>query len=96
MNDKTKPRKRASRKESGSSAVEQEYMRQFINNPAHVNARERYLMTEIAPCYIRQIRRILFSLDCGRAYSVKAYINNVLEAHFMEYAGLINTKILKL
>lgn len=96
MNDKTKPRKRASRKEAESSTKEQEYMRQFINYPAHVNARERYLMTEIAPCHIRKIRQILFSVDCGRACSVKSYINNVLEAHFKEYAGLITTKISKI
>lgn len=96
MNDNSKPRKRTSPKEVVSSTVEQRYMRQFINNPAHVNTRERYLMTEIAPGYIRQIRQILFSLDCGRACSVKAYVNNVLDAHFKEYAGLINTKFTKI
>ena len=47
-------------------------------------------MSEIDPEFIWKIRRILFHKKKGKVCSIKAYINNVLAAHFEEFADIID------
>ncbi|GFI13739.1 hypothetical protein IMSAGC008_01273 [Muribaculaceae bacterium] len=75
------------------SRKEKRYMEMFINSMTHVRPQEKYNMVDINPSYVHAIKKILFSQDCGHKCSVKAYINNVLAAHFEEYADIINSKI---
>lgn len=72
---------------------EKEYMDSFVRNMAYMAPEEKFTPTEIAPDFIWKIRKILFCRQKGRVCSVKAYINNVLDAHFDEYADIINPKL---
>lgn len=91
MNNIFKSRK-AANKVARKSEKEQRYMALFINNSVHVRPQEKYLMVDIYPEFVHTIKKILISQDCGsgRKCSVKAYVNNVLAAHFEEYADIIN------
>lgn len=72
---------------------EREYMDKFVRNMAYMAPEEKFTPTEIDPDFIWKIRKILFCRQKGRVCSVKAYINNVLAAHFDEYADIINPKL---
>lgn len=72
---------------------EKEYMDRFVRNMAYMAPEEKFTPTEIDPDFIWKIRKILFCRQKGRVCSVKAYINNVLAAHFDEYADIINPKL---
>ena len=83
--------------EHGKSNVdpdrEHEYMERFVRNMAYMAPEVKFTQTEIDPEFIWKIRQILFCREKGRVCSVKAYINNVLAAHFEEYADIINSKL---
>lgn len=85
-----KPVKKISSPESDR---EKEYMDRFVRNMAYMAPEEKFTPTEIDPDFIWKIRKILFCRQKGRVCSVKAYINNVLAAHFDEYADIINPKL---
>lgn len=72
---------------------EREYMERFVRNMAYMAPEVKFTQTEIDPEFIWKIRQILFCREKGRVCSVKAYINNVLAAHFEEYADIINSKL---
>lgn len=78
---------------SPESDREKEYMERFVRNMAYMAPEEKFTPTEIDPDFIWKIRKILFCRQKGRVCSVKAYINNVLAAHFDEYADIINPKL---
>ncbi len=78
---------------SSESDREKEYMDRFVRNMAYMAPEEKFTPTEIDPDFIWKIRKILFCRQKGRVCSVKAYINNVLAAHFDEYADIINPKL---
>ena len=78
---------------SSESNREKEYMDRFVRNMAYMAPEEKFTPTEIDPDFIWKIRKILFCRQKGRVCSVKAYINNVLAAHFEEYADIINPKL---
>lgn len=78
---------------SPESDREKEYMDRFVRNMAYMAPKEKFTPTEIDPDFIWKIRKILFCRQKGRVCSVKAYINNVLAAHFDEYADIINPKL---
>lgn len=78
---------------SPESDREKEYMDRFVRNMAYMAPEEKFTPTEIDPDFIWKIRKILFCRQKGRVCSVKAYINNVLAAHFDEYADIINPKL---
>lgn len=78
---------------SSESDREKEYMDRFVRNMAYMAPEEKFTPTEIDPDFIWKIRKILFCRQKGRVCSVKAYINNVLAAHFEEYADIINPKL---
>ena len=50
------------------------------------------MMVDIYPDFVHAIKKILISQERGHKCTVKAYINNVLAAHFEEYADIINSK----
>ena len=72
---------------------ENEYMEKFVRNMRYMAPEDKFTTTEIDPDFIWKIRKILFCRKKGRVCSVKAYINNVLAAHFDEYADIINPKL---
>lgn len=72
---------------------ENEYMEKFVRNMTYMAPEDKFTTTEIDPDFIWKIRQILFCRKKGRVCSVKAYINNVLAAHFEEYADIINPKL---
>ena len=51
---------------------------------------DKFQVSEIDPEFIWKIRRILFHKKKGKVCSIKAYINNVLAAHFEEFADIID------
>lgn len=53
--------------------------------------KNKYLMVEISPEYIKKIKRILSYEDGG--CSVKAYVNNVLAEHFKEFDEIIKKRL---
>lgn len=72
---------------------EHDYMEKFVRNMRYMAPEDKFTTTEIDPDFIWKIRKILFCRKKGRVCSVKAYINNVLAAHFDEYADIINPKL---
>ncbi len=72
---------------------EQRFMEQFVWNMTYMSPEEKFRQAEIAPEFIWKIRRLLYSGKSGKVCSIKAYINNVLAAHFEEYADIINSKL---
>ena len=72
---------------------EREYMERFVWNMTYMAPQDKYITTEIDPEIEWKIRRILFCRKKGRVCSLKAFINNVLAAHFEEYADIINPKL---
>ena len=76
-----------------ASDRENEYMERFVRNMRYMAPEDKFTTTEIDPDFIWKIRKILFCRKKGRVCSVKAYINNVLAAHFDEYADIINPKL---
>lgn len=71
---------------------EDNFTRRFVSNMEHMRPREKYTMVEIAPEFIRKIKRIL-SYDAGPACSLKAYVNNVLAEHFKEFEEIIKKRL---
>ena len=76
-----------------NSDREREYMERFVWNMTYMAPQDKYVTTEIDPELEWKIRRILFCRKKGRVCSLKAFINNVLAAHFEEYADIINPKL---
>lgn len=72
---------------------EREYMERFVWNMTYMAPQDKYITTEIDPEIEWKIRQILFCRKKGRVCSLKAFINNVLAAHFEEYADVINPKL---
>lgn len=69
---------------------EQLYMERFVRNMRYMWPEEKFQVSEIDPEFIWKIRKILFHRKKGKVCSIKAYINNVLAAHFDEFADIIN------
>ena len=88
-----KPTPAEHRKSNVDHDREREYMERFVRNMAYMAPEVKFTQTEIDPEFIWKIRQILFCREKGRVCSVKAYINNVLAAHFEEYADIINSKL---
>ena len=84
---------RAKTNDGNDSDREREYMERFVWNMTYMSPQDKYVTTEIDPEIEWKIRRILFCRKKGRVCSLKAFINNVLAAHFEEYADVINPKL---
>lgn len=66
------------------------FMERFVRNMRYMWPEDKFQVTEIDPEFIWKIRKILFHKKKGKVCSIKAYINNVLAAHFDEFADIIN------
>lgn len=93
--EQTPPQKQQSAKKESVPESDREnmYMERFVRNMRYMAPEDKFTTTEIDPDFIWKIRKILFCRKKGRVCSVKAYINNVLAAHFDEYADIINPKL---
>lgn len=63
----------------------------FITKTTYLRPQVKFLMVEIDPVIIGKIKRLI-AYENGSC-SLKSYINNVLAAHFEEYADIINPKL---
>lgn len=70
---------------------EKKFREMFISNTSYLRPQIKFLMVEIDPSFIGKIKRLI-AFENG-ACSLKSYINNVLAAHFKEYADIINPKL---
>ena len=73
-----------------NSERERLYMERFVRNMRYMWPEDKFQVSEIDPEFIWKIRRILFHKKKGKVCSIKAYINNVLAAHFEEFADIID------
>lgn len=62
------------------------YRRRFLLDPTYMWPQEKFQPVEIDPEFVQKIRRII-SYEKKRPCTVKAYVNNVLAAHFEQYAA---------
>ena len=79
--------------EQSSSDEERErlFRERFITRTTYLRPQVKFLMVEIDPVIIGKIKRLI-AFENGSC-SLKSYINNVLAAHFEEYADVINPKL---
>ncbi len=79
--------------EQPSSDEERErlFRERFITRTTYLRPQVKFLMVEIDPVIIGKIKRLI-AFENGSC-SLKSYINNVLAAHFEEYADVINPKL---
>ena len=79
--------------EQSSSEEERErlFRDRFITRTTYLRPQVKFLMVEIDPVIIGKIKRLI-AFENGSC-SLKSYINNVLAAHFEEYADVINPKL---
>lgn len=70
---------------------EEAYRERFITRTTYLRPQVKFLMVEIDPLLIGKIKRLI-AFENGSC-SLKSYINNVLAAHFDEYADIINPKL---
>lgn len=87
--DNTSPEKAAD-PTSKNPERERLFMERFVRNMRYMWPEDKFQVTEIDPQFIWKIRKILFHKKKGKVCSIKAYINNVLAAHFDEFADIIN------
>lgn len=87
--DKASPEKAAA-PASKNPERERLFMERFVRNMRYMWPEDKFQVTEIDPDFIWKIRKILFHKKKGKVCSIKAYINNVLAAHFDEFADIIN------
>lgn len=82
---------RPGRPKGSSKSDEEDFSERFVRNSTHMRPKNKYLMVEISPEYIKKIKRILSYEDGG--CSVKAYVNNVLAEHFKEFDEIIKKRL---
>lgn len=68
------------------------YRRRFLLDPTYMWPQEKFQPVEIDPEFVQKIRRII-SYEKKRPCTVKAYVNNVLAAHFEQYAAYIEKRL---
>lgn len=70
---------------------EEMFRERFITKTTYLRPQVKFLMVEIDPVIIGKIKRLIAYENSS--CSLKSYINNVLAAHFEEYADIINPKL---
>lgn len=70
---------------------EEMFRERFITKTTYLRPQVKFLMVEIDPVIIGKIKRLI-AYENGSC-SLKSYINNVLAAHFEEYADIINPQL---
>lgn len=68
------------------------YRRRFLLDPTYMWPQEKFQPVEIDPEFVQKIRRII-SYEKKRTCTVKAYVNNVLAAHFEQFAAIIEKRL---
>lgn len=68
------------------------YRRRFLLDPTYMWPQEKFQPVEIDPEFVQKIRRII-SYEKKRTCTVKAYVNNVLAAHFEQFAAMIEKRL---
>ncbi|MBJ2191364.1 MAG: DUF3408 domain-containing protein, partial [Muribaculaceae bacterium] len=68
------------------------YRQKFLLDPTFMWSQEKFQPVEIDPEFVQKIRRII-SYEKKRLCTVKAYVNNVLAAHFEQYAANIEKRL---
>lgn len=66
-----------------------DYKERFVYDSTYFRPRQRFLMVEIDPDFIRKIKRII-SYECDSPCSIKSYVNNVMADHFERYKAIID------
>lgn len=83
--------KSGSEQPSSDEERERLFRERFITRTTYLRPQVKFLMVEIDPVIIGKIKRLI-AFENGSC-SLKSYINNVLAAHFEEYADVINPKL---
>lgn len=83
--------KSAPEQPSSDEKRERLFRERFITRTTYLRPQIKFLMVEIDPVIIGKIKRLI-AFENGSC-SLKSYINNVLAAHFEEYADVINPKL---
>ncbi len=83
--------KSSSEQSSSDEERERLFRERFITRTTYLRPQVKFLMVEIDPVIIGKIKRLI-AFENGSC-SLKSYINNVLAAHFEEYADVINPKL---
>jgi hypothetical protein len=83
--------KSSSEQSSSDEERERLFRERFITRTTYLRPQVKFLMVEIDPFIIGKIKRLI-AFENGSC-SLKSYINNVLAAHFEEYADVINPKL---
>lgn len=68
------------------------YREKFVLDKAYLRPRERFMMVEISPDFIRKIKRII-SYEGDSPCTIKSYVNNVLADHFERYKAIIEKRL---
>lgn len=74
------------------TSCDEAYRRKFLLDPTYMWPQEKFQPVEIDPEFVQKIRRII-SYERKRLCTVKAYVNNVLAAHFEQYAANIDKRL---
>lgn len=74
-----------------NNAIE-DYREKFVLDKAYLRPRERFMMVEVSPDFIRKIKRII-SYEGDSPCTIKSYINNVLADHFERYKSIIEKRL---
>ncbi len=74
-----------------NNAIE-DYREKFVLEKAYLRPRERFMMVEVSPDFIRKIKRII-SYEGDSPCTIKSYINNVLADHFERYKSIIEKRL---
>lgn len=72
--------------------ADEAYRQKFLLDPTFMWSQEKFQPVEIDPEFVQKIRRII-SYEKKRLCTVKAYVNNVLAAHFEQYATNIEKRL---
>lgn len=74
-----------------NNAIE-DYREKFVLDKAYLRPRERFMMVEVSPDFIRKIKRII-SYEGDSPCTIKSYVNNVLADHFERYKSIIEKRL---
>lgn len=74
-----------------NDAIE-DYRERFVLDKAYLRPRERFMMVEVSPDFIRKIKRII-SYEGDSSCTIKSYVNNVLADHFERYKSIIEKRL---
>lgn len=68
------------------------YREKFVLDKTYLRPRERFMMVEISPDFIRKIKRVI-SFEGDSPCTIKSYVNNVLADHFEHYKAIIEKRL---